>query len=51
MGLELADLVRWKRFAAKGGIGKCVAESSDDLIFLKVCYDLDSSASLTSSFE
>jgi len=57
MGLEPADLARWTRFAAKGGIGKCVAqcdcvaESSDDLMFLKVCYDLDSSASLASSFE
>lgn len=43
MGLEPADLARWTRFAAKGGIGKCVAqcdcvaESSDDLMFLKVC--------------
>ncbi|KIM37247.1 hypothetical protein M413DRAFT_448563 [Hebeloma cylindrosporum] len=41
MGLEPADLARWTRFAAKGGIGKCVAqcdcvaESSDDLMFLK----------------
>jgi len=43
MGLEPADLARWTWFAAKGGIGKCVAqcdcvaESSDDLMFLKVC--------------
>ena len=54
MGLEPADLARWTRFAAKGGIGKCVAqcdcvaESSDDLMFLKVCCCLDLSASFTS---
>jgi len=42
MGLEAAELARWTRFAAKGGIGKCtatcdcVAESADDLMFLKV---------------
>ena len=42
MGMEAAELARWTRFAAKGGIGKCiatadcVAESSDDLMFLKV---------------
>ncbi|CAA7263558.1 unnamed protein product [Cyclocybe aegerita] len=41
MGLEAAELARWTRFAAKGGIGKCtaindcVAESADDLMFLK----------------
>ena len=41
MGLEPAELARWTRFAAKGGIGKCtascdcVAESPDDLMFLK----------------
>ncbi|KAF9554277.1 hypothetical protein CPC08DRAFT_672333 [Agrocybe pediades] len=41
MGLEAAELARWTRFAAKGGIGKCtalcdcVAESPDDLMFLK----------------
>lgn len=40
--MEAAELARWTRFAAKGGIGKCiatadcVAESSDDLMFLKV---------------
>lgn len=44
IGLEPADLARRPRSAAKGGIGKCmahcdcVAESSDDLMFLKVCY-------------
>ncbi len=44
MGLEAAELARWTRFAAKGGIGKgiaicdCVAESADDLMFLKVCF-------------
>jgi hypothetical protein len=38
-GLELA---RWTRFAAKGGIGictavqDCVAETEEDLMFLKV---------------
>ncbi|KIJ93314.1 hypothetical protein K443DRAFT_12960 [Laccaria amethystina LaAM-08-1] len=38
--MEAAELARWTRFAAKGGIGKCivtadcVAESSDDLMFL-----------------
>jgi len=43
MGFEPADLARWIRFAAKGGIGKCkalcdcVAKSPDDLMFLKVC--------------
>ncbi|KAF8149384.1 hypothetical protein B0H34DRAFT_733556 [Crassisporium funariophilum] len=41
MGLEAAELARWTRFAAKGGIGRCtatcdcVAESADDLMFLK----------------
>ncbi|KAF9470703.1 hypothetical protein BDN70DRAFT_659976 [Pholiota conissans] len=41
MGLEAAELARWTRFAGKGGIGKCiatcdcVAESADDLMFLK----------------
>lgn len=41
--MEAAELARWTRFAAKGGIGKgiaicdCVAESADDLMFLKVC--------------
>ena len=40
--MEAADLARWTRFAAKGGIGKCtaivdcVAENADDLMFLKV---------------
>jgi len=38
MGLEPADLAR---FAAEGGIRKCVAESSDDLMFLKGCCGLD----------
>ncbi|KAF8175140.1 hypothetical protein BJ912DRAFT_825434, partial [Pholiota molesta] len=39
--MEATELARWTRFAAKGGIGKCiatcdcVAESSDDLMFLK----------------
>ena len=43
-GAEPEDLAR---FAAKGGIGMCmtqcgcVAESSDDLMFLKVCCGLD----------
>ena len=42
MVLEPAELARWSRFAAKGGIGKCtatcdcVAESTDDLMFMKV---------------
>ena len=42
MGLEASELARWTRFAAKGGIGKCtatcdcIAESTDDLMFLKV---------------
>lgn len=36
------DLARWTRFAMKGGIGKCtavqdcIAESPEDLMFLKV---------------
>jgi hypothetical protein len=44
MGLEASELARWTRFAAKGGIGKCtatcdcVAESTDDLMFLKVFF-------------
>jgi hypothetical protein len=44
MGLEASELARWTRFAAKGGIGKCtatcdcVAESKDDLMFLKVFF-------------
>lgn len=39
--MDAADLARWTRFAAKGGIGKCtalvdcVAQSADDLMFLK----------------
>jgi hypothetical protein len=39
---DAAQLARWTRFAAKGGIGKCtaiedcVAESPEDLMFLKV---------------
>ena len=41
-GMKGHELARWRRFAAKGGIGKCtavndcVAHSSDDLMFLKV---------------
>ncbi|TFK32573.1 rab-GTPase-TBC domain-containing protein [Crucibulum laeve] len=41
MGMDATELARWTRFAAKGGIGKCtaicdcVAESPDDLMFLK----------------
>lgn len=44
MGLDASELARWTRFAAKGGIGKCtatcdcVAESADDLMFLKVLF-------------
>ncbi|KAG6877529.1 hypothetical protein C0993_006323 [Termitomyces sp. T159_Od127] len=40
--MEAIELRRWTRFAAKGGIGKCtalkdcVAENSDDLMFLEV---------------
>jgi len=47
MGLEPVELARWTRFAAKGGIGKgtarcdCVAESPDDLMFMKVRCLLD----------
>ena len=47
MGLEASELARWTRFAAKGGIGKCtaicdcVAESTDDLMFLKVFFFID----------
>ncbi|KAJ3766879.1 hypothetical protein EV361DRAFT_973800 [Lentinula raphanica] len=39
--MDVTELSRWTRFAAKGGIGKCtavqdcVAESSEDLMFLK----------------
>ncbi|TFK48093.1 hypothetical protein OE88DRAFT_1665186 [Heliocybe sulcata] len=39
--MEPAELARWTRFAAKGGIGRCtalqdcVAESSEQLMFLK----------------
>lgn len=42
MTMDAAELARWTRFAAKGGIGKCtathdcVAESAEDLMFLKV---------------
>lgn len=38
--MDAADLGRWTRFAAKGGIGKCtavkdcVAQGRDDLMFL-----------------
>ncbi len=41
--MDGAQLARWTRFAGKGGIGKCmairdfIAESGDDLMFLKVC--------------
>ena len=40
--MDVAELSRWTRFAAKGGIGKCtavqdcVAKHSDDLMFLNV---------------
>lgn len=40
--MDAAELARWTRFAAKGGIGKCtaigdcVAEAAEDLMFLKV---------------
>ncbi|KIK69890.1 hypothetical protein GYMLUDRAFT_528906 [Collybiopsis luxurians FD-317 M1] len=39
--MDVAELSRWTRFAGKGGIGKCtaiqdcVAESGEDLMFLK----------------
>jgi hypothetical protein len=39
--MDAAELARWTRFAAKGGIGKCtaiqdcVAERPEDLMFLK----------------
>ncbi|ESK95565.1 hypothetical protein Moror_12639 [Moniliophthora roreri MCA 2997] len=39
--MDAAELTRWTRFAAKGGIGKCtaiqdcVAEGEEDLMFLK----------------
>jgi len=52
MGLEPVELARWSRFAAKGGIGKCtatcdcVAESADDLMFMKVSLCLSSSIEL-----
>ncbi len=42
--MEPEQLVRWTRFAAKGGIGKCtavndyIAQHSDDLMFLQVRY-------------
>ena len=58
MGLEPANLARWTRFAPKGGIEKCVAqcdcvaESSDDLMFLRcVVVLLGLSASFASSLE
>lgn len=44
--MKVHELARWTRFAAKGGIGKCtavhdcVAQSSDDLMFLKVRFSL-----------
>ena len=40
--MDANELGRWTRFAAKGGIGKClavqdcVAEEEEDLMFLKV---------------
>ena len=40
--IDANELGRWTRFAAKGGIGKCVAvqdciaEEDEDLMFLKV---------------
>lgn len=42
--MDATDLQVWKRFAAKGGIGKCtaiadcVAEEMSDLMFYKVKY-------------
>lgn len=42
--MDAAELARWTRFAAKGGIGRgiaiadCVAEAADDLMFLKVSF-------------
>lgn len=45
--MDAAELARWTRFAAKGGIGKCmaiqdcIAESPEDLMFLKVCFRSD----------
>ncbi|KAF8587486.1 hypothetical protein K439DRAFT_1407419 [Ramaria rubella] len=39
--MDAADLARWTRFAAKGGIGRCtalqdcVAQGTEDLMFLK----------------
>ena len=43
--MDATDLARWTRFAAKGGIGKCtavqdcIAESTEDLMFLKACWE------------
>jgi hypothetical protein len=40
--MDAAELARWTRFAAKGGIGRCTAinscaaEAAEDLMFLKV---------------
>jgi hypothetical protein len=40
--MDADQLVRWNRFAAKGGIGKCtavndcIAQDSEDLMFLQV---------------
>jgi hypothetical protein len=42
LGMDTSELARWTRFAAKGGIGKCiaikdcVAQEPDDLMFLQV---------------
>jgi hypothetical protein len=42
--MESAELARWQRFAAKGGIGRstavvdCVAERDGDLMFLTVSF-------------
>ena len=42
LDMNCHELARWQRFAANGGIGKCtavhdcVAQTPDDLMFLKV---------------
>jgi hypothetical protein len=42
--MDAAQLARWTRFAAKGGIGRCtatcdcVAQDPEDLMFFNVCF-------------
>ena len=55
LNMKVHDMAHWTKFAANGGIGKgtavhdCVAQSHDDLMFLKVCLALVTSAGQVSN--